>query len=82
MGHDPLNIDVVDVDITYGCCLNNLRMFKVNVGKHTVYGSCGYSKSMGTPEEPNGNGIFLGLAPTDKVMMILVGLLRGRGRFF
>jgi len=56
-------------------------MFKVNVGKHTIYGFCGYSKWKGTPEEPNGNGIFLGLAPNDKVM-IIVGLLRGRGRFF
>ena len=36
---------------------------------------------MGTPEEPNGNGIFLGLAPTDKVM-IFVGLLRESGFFF
>ena len=31
MGDDPLNIDVVgtfmvDVDITYGCCLNSLHM--------------------------------------------------------
>ena len=86
MGHDPLKIDVVgtfmvDVDITYGCCLNSLHMFKANVGKHTVYGSCGYSKWKGTPEEPNLNGIFLGLAPTDKVM-IIVGLLRGSGLFF